>query len=90
MAQDTEGRDIELCYFRDVDKGEVDQTTKLQKEYGSLMENVERLEQEYNKLRKASKFIMSVVERIDTERQIYSGFLIISMSWLFSVNSFHT
>jgi hypothetical protein len=31
------------------------------------MEKVERLEQEYNKLRKASEFIMSVVESMDTE-----------------------
>ena len=31
------------------------------------MEKVERLEQEYNKLRKASEFIMSVVEGMDTE-----------------------
>jgi uncharacterized protein (UPF0335 family) len=31
------------------------------------MEKVERLEQEYNKLRKALEFIMSVVEGIDTE-----------------------
>jgi len=31
------------------------------------MEKVERLEQEYNKLRKASEFIMSVDEGMDTE-----------------------
>ena len=31
------------------------------------MEKVERLEQEYNKLRKASEFKMSIVERLDTE-----------------------
>jgi hypothetical protein len=31
------------------------------------MEKVERLEQEYNKLRKASEFIMSIIECMDTE-----------------------
>jgi hypothetical protein len=31
------------------------------------MEKVERLEQEYNKLRKASEFIMSIVECMDPE-----------------------
>jgi len=31
------------------------------------MEEVERLEQEYNKLRKASESIMSVVEGMETE-----------------------
>ena len=49
------------------EKGDLDQTTKLQKENRNLMEKVERLEQEYNKLRKASEFIMSVVEGMDTE-----------------------
>ena len=49
------------------EKGDVDQATRLQKENRNLMEKVERLEQEYNKLRKASEFIMSVVEGMDTE-----------------------
>jgi hypothetical protein len=31
------------------------------------MEKVERLEQEYNKLKKASEFIMSAVEGMETE-----------------------
>jgi len=31
------------------------------------MEKMERLEQEYNKLRKASEFIMSIVESMDPE-----------------------
>jgi hypothetical protein len=31
------------------------------------MEKVERLEQEYNNLRKASEFIMSVIDCMDTE-----------------------
>ena len=37
-------------------------TTRLQKENRNLMEKVERLEQEYNKLRKASEFIMSIID----------------------------
>ena len=33
----------------------------------NLMEKVERLEQEYNKLRKASEFIMSIIDCMDPE-----------------------
>jgi uncharacterized protein (UPF0335 family) len=40
---------------------------RLQKENRALIEKVERLEEEYNKLRKASEFIMSIVECMDTE-----------------------
>ena len=49
------------------EKGDTDQTTSLQKENRNLVEKVERLGQEYNKLRKASEFIMSVVEGMDIE-----------------------
>ena len=56
-----------IIFDQIAEKGDVDQGTRLQKENRNLMEKVERLEQEYNKLRKASEFIMSVVECMDTE-----------------------
>jgi len=56
-----------IIFDQIAEKGDVDQTTRLQKENRNLMEKVERLEQEYNKLIKASEFIMSIVERMDTE-----------------------
>ena len=56
-----------IIFDQIAEKGDVDQATRLQKENRNLMEKVERLEQEYNKLRKASEFIMSVVECMDTE-----------------------
>jgi predicted nuclease with TOPRIM domain len=56
-----------IIFDQIAEKGDVDQATRLQKENRNLMEKVERLEQEYNKLRKASEFIMSVVEGMDTE-----------------------
>ena len=49
------------------EKGDVDQTAKLQKENRNLMEKVERLEQEYDKLRKAWEFIMSIIDCMDPE-----------------------
>jgi hypothetical protein len=56
-----------LIFDQIAEKGDVDQTTRLQKENRILMEKVDRLEQEYIKLRKASEFIMSVVEWMDPE-----------------------
>ncbi len=42
-------------------KGDIDQTTKLQMENRALQEKMDRLEQEYKKVRKALEFIMPVV-----------------------------
>ena len=56
-----------IIFDQIAEKGDVDQATRLQKENRNLMEKVERLEQEYNKLRKASEFIMSIVEGMDIE-----------------------
>jgi len=56
-----------IIFEKIAEKGDTDQLTKLQKENRVLSEKVERLEEEYNKLRKASEFIMSVVESMDTE-----------------------
>ncbi len=43
------------------EKGDVDQTTKLQKENNCLKEKMDQLEQEYKKVRKALEFIMPVI-----------------------------
>ena len=43
------------------EKGDVDQTTKLQKENRQLKENMERIEEEYKKVRKALEFIMPII-----------------------------
>lgn len=48
------------------EKGDVDQTTKLQRENGQLREKMENIEHEYKKVRKALEFIMPVImEKID-------------------------
>jgi integrase len=48
------------------EKGDIDQTTKLQKENRDLNEKMDRLEQEYKKIRKALEFIMPVIiEKMD-------------------------
>jgi len=46
---------------------DVGQTTRLQKKNRVLIEKVERLGEEYDKLRKASEFIMCAVEGMETE-----------------------
>ena len=56
-----------IIFNQIAERGDVDQTTKLQKENRVLIEKVERLKQEYDKLKKASEFIMSSVEGVDTE-----------------------
>ena len=56
-----------IIFDQIAEKGDVDQATRLQKEKRNLMEKVERLEQEYNKLRKASEFIMSIIDCMDPE-----------------------
>jgi integrase len=48
------------------EKGDVEQTTKLQKENRDLNEKMEKLEQEYKKIRRALEFIMPVImEKVD-------------------------
>jgi predicted nuclease with TOPRIM domain len=44
------------------EKGDTDQVSKLQKENRQLTEKVEKLEEEYKKVRKALEFIMELVE----------------------------
>jgi len=56
-----------IIFDRIAEKGDTDQVSKLQKENRQLMEKVENLEGEYQELRRASEFIMSIIECIDTE-----------------------
>ena len=56
-----------IIFDQIAERGDADQATRLQKENRYLMEKVERLEQEYNKLRKASEFIMSIIDCMDPE-----------------------
>lgn len=49
------------------EKGDVDQTTKLQKENMQLKDNMERIEQEYKKVRKALEFLMPIIENMEPE-----------------------
>jgi integrase len=55
-----------IIFDQIAEKGDVDQTTKLQKENRDLNEKMDRLEQEYKKVRRALEFIMPVfMEKID-------------------------
>ena len=56
-----------IIFEQIAEKGDVDQTTKLQKENRQLMERMEDLEREYNKVRKALEFIIPLIEDMDTE-----------------------
>ena len=56
-----------IIFDQIAEKGDVDQATRLEKENRNLMEKVERLEQEYNKLRKASEFIISIIDCMDPD-----------------------
>lgn len=49
------------------EKGDVDQTTRLQKENRQLMEKMETLEREYGKVRKALEFIMPLIDNMDDD-----------------------
>lgn len=50
------------------EKGDVDQTTKIEKENRYLKDKIEGLEEEYKKVRKALEFIMPVImEKMEDE-----------------------
>ena len=55
-----------IIFDQIAEKGDVDQATRLQKEDRNLMEKVERLELEYDKVRKALEFIIPLIEDINT------------------------
>ena len=56
-----------IIFDKIAERGDEDQITRLQKENRNLMEKMETLEREHNELKKASEFIMSLVETIDSE-----------------------
>jgi len=49
------------------EKGDIDQTTKLQRENRILKDEMEKLQQDYGKVRKALEFLMPILESIDSE-----------------------
>ena len=63
-----------IIFNQIAERGDVDQTTKLQKENRVLIEKVERLKQEYDKLKKASEFKMErKVSYLGTQKSRRSG-----------------
>ena len=62
-----------IIFDQIAEKGDVDQTTRLQKENRNLMEEIERLEQEYGKLRKVLELMMPLIENMneDFRRQFF-------------------
>lgn len=62
-----------IIFEQIAEKGDVDQTTRLQKENRHLLEKMEDLEREYNKVRKALEFIMPLIENMDEDlrRQVF-------------------
>jgi hypothetical protein len=49
------------------EKGDEDQTNRLQKENRQLMEKVEMLEQDYRKVSKVVEFMMPLIENMDAD-----------------------
>ena len=47
------------------EKGDVDQTTRLQKENRNLMEKMDNLEREYSKIKSVIEFLMPLIENMD-------------------------
>jgi hypothetical protein len=63
-----------IIFDQIAEKGDIDQATKLQKENRQLMEKMENLEREYNKVRKALEFIMPLIENMESDdfkRQVF-------------------
>ena len=56
-----------IIFEQIAEKGDVDQTTRIQKENRILSEKMESLEWEYNKVRKALEFIIPLIEDMDIE-----------------------
>jgi cell division protein FtsB len=61
------GRQVYKVFDQISEKGDTDQTTKLQKENRQLTERVEMLEREYEQLKNGSEFIIDLIKTIDTE-----------------------
>ena len=56
-----------IIFDQIAEKGDVDQTTRLQKENRDLMEKMETLEREYSKVKKVVEFMMPFIENMDEE-----------------------
>jgi hypothetical protein len=70
FSRDMPDRYIErkrIIFNQIVEKGDVDQTTRFQKENRNLMEKMETMEREYDKVRKALEFIIPLIEDMDTD-----------------------
>lgn len=63
-----------IIFDQIAEKGDVDQTTRLQKENRQLMERIEKLECEYGKVKKVLEFMMPLIESMeinDLKRQVF-------------------
>jgi hypothetical protein len=60
-----------IIFNQIAEKGDVDQTTKLQKENRQLMDKVENLEQEYSRIRRALEIIMEHMNPEEFNKQAY-------------------
>lgn len=56
-----------IIFNQIAEKGDEDQSTRLQKENRQLMEKVETLEQEYRKVSKVVEFMMPLIENMDED-----------------------
>jgi integrase/recombinase XerD len=56
-----------IIFNQIAEKGDIDQTTRLEKENRNLMEKVEMLEREYIKVKKVVEFIMPFIENMDED-----------------------
>ena len=56
-----------IIFDQIAEKGDVDQTTRLQKENRNLMEKMEMLEREYSKIKKVVEFVMPLIENMDED-----------------------
>jgi len=54
-----------IIFEEPAEKGDVDQTSKLQKENRNLTEKMEMLEREYTKVRKMVEFMMPLIESMN-------------------------
>jgi integrase len=56
-----------IIFNQIAEKGDIDQTTRIQKENRDLMEKMETLEREYGKVKKVVEFIMPLIENMDED-----------------------
>lgn len=56
-----------IIFDQIAEKGDVDQTTRLEKENRNLMEKMEMLEREYGKVKKVVEFVMPLIENMDED-----------------------